>query len=663
MVTQTVMEMKEHFAPPRIIPIEGVIWLILSLLCWCIDSFSGVACITTLHLIVRIYLDAIRKNTPSDDPRYGDRCIWRNSTATTSNTHYSGRDDEGKYLSIALIPILLESMNVLLKHQYQANKLIHNDLPAMDYDHVSTYWHNVALIVSLLQIMIWSMDSYYRNTPSYWTQQKLMHYQVALILFVLLLLVSCVNQFQKHDAELWFCYFWISILVLLGPFRHSSLQGIMTCGEWAVISCCFAFVGTSIWTAVLKEMKYFILQQNTSRTDGNEINSLTSVYDPSPMIYAFTATAGVFGCIIACSTVNHLLPYKTTKQIIQQNCPSVIRFCHSSIITNTLRIVYISFTTLGVVEGMFWYFRLTPQHTFLKCIWWILNDFLFVVETLSQDNHDTSQETYATLWFPFVAKKLPRISWLIYWFMTMLVTIPLAPTTGQISPVIARKWFHFIAILLFVPTTALVPQLQSLSYAVAICVLLMIEVIRIDIPMLNDFYYTYLDQTKDEADDSKFVISHIALVAGCAMPLWIIQYYNFFCAGDNTSLPFSFNVLVGLWGVWVLGIGDAMGAIIGKSFGRYKWGSNSRTMEGSMAMFLSLCLSCGMTTLFTSNPTMYAEPHIAYSVAVWLPAVLFVTLIEAYTLQIDNIVLPLAGVTMMLACQSFVSQATGTVFS
>ena len=203
-------------------------------------------------------------------------------------------------------------------------------------------------------------------------------------------------------------------------------------------------------------------------------------------------------------------------------------------------------------------------------------------------------------------------------------------------------------------TTVFVPQLQSLSYAVAVCVLLVIEVIRIDIPLLNDFYYTYLDQTKDEADDSKFVISHIALVAGCAMPLWIIQYFTFFCPNKNTD--HEINVLVGLWGVWVLGIGDAMGAIIGKSFGRYKWGSNSRTIEGSMAMFLSLCISCMITTLYISKTTMHAdEAQGVYFVALWLPAVLFVTLIEAFTSQIDNIVLPFAGTAMILICRTIIN--------
>jgi dolichol kinase len=655
MVTQKNQEVKERVKRPRIVPIEGVLWVLLSLLCWSNDWFSIVASVTTLHLIIRIYFDIMRNNMPMHDQRFDDPRIWRYSSTTISNTNFEGSDGEGKYLSIALIPILLESMNILSKQQNQEIRSGYKNVSVNDYNHVSSYWHSVALIVSILQIFTWNMDSsYYMNNQNFWKQQKPMLNPMATVLMMLLLLLSYLNTFQKLNDELWFCFFWINTALLFGPFYHSSLQGIMTCGEWSVISCCFALVGTSIWTAVVKDMKYFIINHNSNNILRNEIDHPTSAESTPTVIYAYTATAGVLGCILACSTVNRLFQYKNTNEYFQQIYPNFSRFCHSSVITNTIRIMYISFITLGIVEYMFWYFNLTPRHTFPKCLWWIFNDFLFAIENSSFASQVESQgNADVTLWFPIVTK-LPRLSWLIYWFTTMLATIPLAPTTGQLSPVIARKWFHFIAILLFVPTTVLVPQLQSLSYAVAICVLLIIEVIRIDIPILNDFYYAYLDQTKDEADDSKFVISHIALVAGCAMPLWIIQYYNYFCPSENmdSSLTVTFNVLVGLWGVWVLGIGDAMGAIIGKSFGRNQWGSNSRTMEGSMAMFLSMCLSCLITTMLTSNTTMYADPQIIYFVAIWLPAVFFVTLIEAYTLQIDNIVLPFAGATMIFVCQA-----------
>ena len=93
-------------------------------------------------------------------------------------------------------------------------------------------------------------------------------------------------------------------------------------------------------------------------------------------------------------------------------------------------------------------------------------------------------------------------------------------------------------------------------------------------------------------------------------------------------------MLLPLAGVWTLGVGDAVGAVIGSTFGQYKWGQQNRTIEGSVAMFVSLCT------------VMYPQE---VALEVWLPTAVIVTLLEAFTLQIDNIVLPLvASMTMIL---------------
>ena len=638
------------------VPIEGVLWLQLSLLCWSSNYSSISAGVTTFHLLAQIYLDimqTVTRSHPGQDRHHHGVDVWRISTLTISGVN-SGCDYEGKYMSITLLPILLESMIILSKLQYKENEKINRVSHAgslESYNRMASYLQNTSVVISIILTVLWNMDLRYRNSSIFWTQRSLLLWSVVVALLVVLLAASFVDSLQTIVGEMWFCYFWMTIMFLAGPFRFLSLQGVMTYGEWLVISCCIALVGTSIWTTLLKDAKHLVTFHD-AYNDRHDSQHLINGNNDFTAIYAYTATAGVFGCIIACCTVNPLIPFTRTNDTIQKKYRSLVGICHSSIVTNAIRIMYISFMTLTVVECTFWYCKLATRHPFPKCLWWIFNDFLFEIEYTPGDNDTTSLDTGVARWFPPV-RRLPRVAWLIYWFATMLVTIPLAPTTGQISPVIARKWFHFIAVLLFVPTTILVPQLQSLSYAVAICVLLIIEVIRIDIPIVNDFYYTYLDQTKDEADDSKFVISHIALVAGCAAPLWIIQYYHSSIFQEtipvDASATMSLNVLVGLWGVWVLGIGDAMGAIIGKSFGRHKWGSNSRTIEGSMAMWFSLVISSFVTTLIAMP--VHSEVEVIPSVMLLLPAVFFVTLIEAYTLQIDNIVLPLAGTAMILVCQ------------
>ena len=370
MEAQPCAELKKNFTRPRNIPIEGVLWLFLSLLCWCNDWYSLVSIVTALNLLVHVCLDVIRYKTLTQDQRDGDPPLWRNSTTTSSNTKFDCCDNQGKYLSITLIPILMESMYILSKRQNQETRSSHNTAPANDYHPVSSYWHNVALIVSTLQIITWTMDLYRVSHQNYWKQQSVILYRIAILLSLLLLVLSCLKTFQTLDDELWFCFFWVNILWWFGPIYHLSLQGIMTYGEWSAISCCFALVGTSIWTAALQEMKYFITNRYADNIIRNTTADPISVErtDVSTFVYAYTATAGVLGCIVACSTVNHLLQYKNTNQIVQQKYPNITRFCHPSIITNALRIIYISVVTLGIVESMFWYFQLTPRHTFPKCL-------------------------------------------------------------------------------------------------------------------------------------------------------------------------------------------------------------------------------------------------------------------------------------------------------
>jgi hypothetical protein len=187
-----------------------------------------------------------------------------------------------------------------------------------------------------------------------------------------------------------------------------------------------------------------------------------------------------------------------------------------------------------------------------------------------------------------------------------------------------------VAVYLFTPVTLAAPQLQSLSYAIALAVLMVMECVRRDIPWLHQFYHSYLDNTKDLTGsiEKSVIVSHMGLIAGCAAPLWISDCIQL----DNTHI--KVRLFLQLWGILSLGVGDAMGAVVGKYIGILAWGQG-RTIEGSIAMLLSMSSIC-LGVFGTEQTTL------------WLPAVVFATLVEAFTLQIDNFVLPLAGASIIL---------------
>jgi dolichol kinase len=279
-------------------------------------------------------------------------------------------------------------------------------------------------------------------------------------------------------------------------------------------------------------------------------------------------------------------------------------------------------------------------------LWWVLNNN----NNNNNNNDETEDDTAIALplsnsfgWlFYFLlsveeTSGIPQWYGLVYWAVALailgLATIWMVVHSSSSqqhssSVVVTRKWFHFVAIVLFWPITCAFPRLMGLGYAIATCGLLLLEILRHDIPLLQQFYQTLLDPTKDKEDDT--VISHLLLVVGCAAPLWMAQL----CRVDS--------ILLQLWGVLVLGVGDAMAAIIGKWYGRHVWGQNQRTMEGSLAM------GCSMTCVGMMIIQDGGKESKSLLVLLLLLATIISTLLEAFTWQMDNLVLPLAGSVILL---------------
>lgn len=278
--------------------------------------------------------------------------------------------------------------------------------------------------------------------------------------------------------------------------------------------------------------------------------------------------------------------------------------------------------------------------------------------------------------------KWPRIYWIGYWAVVLCITLQLSPrttpetttttttsATKRSRVIIARKYFHWVVCILFVPTTVYAPHFQSMAYVMALTVFVTIECLRNYLTFINNFYSQYLlnnnndgdddddgdDHGKENNIDESIVVSHISLLFGCAVPLWMSELCFSGLATTSTAdssavitIATIMRVLLSCWGLLVLGVGDAMGAVVGVKYGTHPWSSNnSRTIEGSLAMFVSMAVPCYY--MFFLMLGMEDENN---TWSIWLPAILFTTLLEAFTKQIDNFVLPLAGATIILLLSS-----------
>jgi len=114
---------------------------------------------------------------------------------------------------------------------------------------------------------------------------------------------------------------------------------------------------------------------------------------------------------------------------------------------------------------------------------------------------------------------------IIYWCVVLFVGIKILPIlidTSKRSNTVSRKYFHGLALIMFIPGLILYPNFLSLSYGVALAILLIVEMCRYAYFWpFGDTLNEYMSSFKDEKDVGNLVITHIYLLLGCAIPLWI----------------------------------------------------------------------------------------------------------------------------------------------
>lgn len=265
---------------------------------------------------------------------------------------------------------------------------------------------------------------------------------------------------------------------------------------------------------------------------------------------------------------------------------------------------------------------------------------------------------YAVLFFTFFALLLPwsvlilgginPFVWLLdyldfgdirmplvrYWFCVVLVAVgfvawkslrlqssPTAPST------ITRKVFHLLALAVFIPGVVYEPNVTHLASSVAVAAFIFTEYIRLyRIGPFGESIHSALEVFLDEKDSGPLILTHVYLLLGFAVPLWL--YPVDYMIGDSTGCKLALYS-----GILSLGIGDTMASVVGKRFGRCRWPGGMKTVEGTLAGVASQLLF--LWSLHYKGFLFLPEER-------WLSvsmAVICGSLLEGWTTQIDNIVL------------------------
>ncbi|MBN3299818.1 dolichol kinase [Amia ocellicauda] len=203
---------------------------------------------------------------------------------------------------------------------------------------------------------------------------------------------------------------------------------------------------------------------------------------------------------------------------------------------------------------------------------------------------------------------------------------------------VVRKYFHLIVVATYVPGLIYDRQLLHVASVACLAVFLLLEYVRyFRIRPLGQLLRKLLTLFLDERDSGPLILTHIYLLLGMSLPIWLFPGS---CAPKGT-LPGA-GGLVPYAGVLAVGVGDTMASVFGSTLGEIRWPGTKKTMEGTATSIFAQIIAVALFLIFDGSINL----NTSYT---WIVgSVTLVSLLEAYTAQIDNLILPLYLFTLLM---------------
>jgi dolichol kinase len=211
-----------------------------------------------------------------------------------------------------------------------------------------------------------------------------------------------------------------------------------------------------------------------------------------------------------------------------------------------------------------------------------------------------------------------------------------------------RKVFHGIMVAMLLPTIFVDPCFIALALCLVLAIFLLLDLFRASqLPPLSRPLTTFLAPYVDGRDyRGPIIVSHIFLLIGCAIPLWL-SLAAAPRGGEDPSIGWETPVrdLSMVSGVVCVGMGDAAASLIGRRYGKTKWyWAGGKSLEGSLAFaFAVVCgLSMGWVWLRLGGWATWHDQSVAALVGKCVVAGLGASVLEStLTAANDNVVVPI----------------------
>lgn len=189
-----------------------------------------------------------------------------------------------------------------------------------------------------------------------------------------------------------------------------------------------------------------------------------------------------------------------------------------------------------------------------------------------------------------------------------------------------RKFFHGLAVAMFLPGVAIDPAFMHLSFSAAFALFIFTEYVRyFAIYPFGAAVHLFMNEFLDHKDSGTAILSHFYLLTGCAGSVWL----------EGPSRLHLYT------GILALGVGDALASIVGKRIGRHRWFAGSpKTVEGTAAFVVSIVTCASLLRVFGLVDD--------FSIARYAGVVTLASAYEGFSDQNDNLTLPLYMWSMLV---------------
>ncbi|CRG90147.1 hypothetical protein PISL3812_07189 [Talaromyces islandicus] len=175
-----------------------------------------------------------------------------------------------------------------------------------------------------------------------------------------------------------------------------------------------------------------------------------------------------------------------------------------------------------------------------------------------------------------------------------------------------RKVFHGMMVLMFLPITYIDPAFAGLALALVLSIFLLLDLFRASQvpPVAKPLTYFLAPYTDGRDHRGPVIVSHIFLLIGCAIPLWLSltdtprtgdsPWRGWDVAARDTSM---------VSGIVCVGMGDAAASLVGRRFGRLKWvWGGGKSLEGSLAFSIAVFVGLMLARVWLSAGGWHASP-------------------------------------------------------